>query len=165
MAARMLTKSAHAVLPVALFLCMATAAFAATAVADLRCDYAVNPLGVDSANPRLFWKLESGARGQRQTSYQILAASSEKNLAHDNGDLWDSGKVDSDETIQIPYAGAVLKSSQQVFWKVRAWDKDGKISAWSKPATWTMGVLSIIRLAGEMDRRGGHEHSFAAVAP
>ena len=78
MAARMLTKSAHAVLPVALFLCMATAAFAATAVADLRCDYAVNPLGVDSANPRLFWKLESGARGQRQTSYQILAASSEK---------------------------------------------------------------------------------------
>ena len=142
MAARMLTKSAHAVLPVALFLCMATAAFAATAVADLRCDYAVNPLGVDSANPRLFWKLESGARGQRQTSYQILAASSEKNLAHDNGDLWDSGKVDSDETIQIPYAGAVLKSSQQVFWKVRAWDKDGKISAWSKPATWTMGVVN-----------------------
>jgi len=113
---------------------MATATFATTTVADLRCDYAVNPLGVDSANPRLFWKLASGARGQRQTAYQILAASSEKNLARGTGDLWDSGKVDSAETIQIPYSGAVLKSSQQVFWKVRAWDKDGKISAWSKPA-------------------------------
>ncbi len=110
-------------------------------VADLRCDYAVNPPGVDSANPRLFWRLESTARGQRQTAYQILAASSEKNLARGTGDLWDSGKVDSEETIQIPYAGVVLKSSQQVFWKARAWDKDGKISAWSKPATWTMGVL------------------------
>ena len=55
--------------------------------------------------------------------------------------MWDSGKVVSDETIQIPYAGAALKSSQQVFWKVRVWDKDGKVSAWSKPATWTMGVL------------------------
>jgi hypothetical protein len=120
---------------------MATAVFARTTVADLRCDYAVNPLGVDSANPRLFWELESNTSGQRQTAYQILVASSEKNLAHDDGDLWDSGKVDSDETIQIPYAGAALKSSQQVFWKVRTWNQDGKVSAWSKPATWTMGVL------------------------
>jgi hypothetical protein len=87
--------------------------------------------------------LESNALGQRQIAYQILAASSEKNLAHDNGDLWDSGKISSDETIQIPYAGAALKSSQQVFWKVRVWDKDEKVSAWSKPATWTMGVLSV----------------------
>ena len=111
-------------------------------VVDLRCDYAVNPLGVDSANPRLFWQLESNGRGQRQTAYQILVASSGKNLAHDNGDLWDSGKVSSDETIQIPYAGAALKSSQQIFWKVRVWDKDGKVSVWSKPATWTMGMLN-----------------------
>jgi len=132
----------RAALALVLFFCMTTAAFAATTVADLRCDYAVNPLGVDSANPRLFWKLESGARGQRQTAYQILAASSEKNLARGTGDLWDSGKVNSEETIQIPYTGAALKSSQQVFWKVRAWDKDGKISAWSKPATWTIGVLN-----------------------
>jgi alpha-L-rhamnosidase len=121
---------------------MATPAFAATSAADLRCDYAVNPLGVDSANPRLFWKLESHVRGQRQTAYQILVASSGKNLAHDNGDLWDSGKVSSDETIQISYAGAALKSSQQVFWKVRVWDKDGKVFAWSKLVTWTMGVLN-----------------------
>ena len=109
---------------------------------DLRCDYAVNPLGVDSRNPRLFWKLQGGGRGQAQTAYQILVASSEKNLAHDNGDLWNSGKVASVESIQIPYAGSELKSSQPVFWKVCVWDANGKVSAWSKSATWTMGLLS-----------------------
>ena len=116
-------------------------AHASLALVDLRCDYAVNPLGVDSQNPRLFWKLQGNGRGQKQAAYQILVASSGKNLAHDNGDLWDSGKVDSDETIQISYAGKELKSSQQIFWKVRVWDADGNISDWSKPATWTMAVL------------------------
>ena len=109
---------------------------------DLRCDYAVNPLGVDSANPRLFWELNSDERGQLQSAYQLLVASSRKNLAQDNGDLWDSGKVSSDETIQIDYAGKKLNSFQKAFWKVRAWNAGGKVSAWSKPATWTMGVLA-----------------------
>jgi alpha-L-rhamnosidase len=115
---------------------------AALTPVDLRCDYAVNPTGVDSPSPRLFWELESKERGQSQSAYQILVASSEKNLAEENGDLWDSGKVDSDETIQIQYAGKELKSSQQVFWKIRAWDANGKISAWSKPASWTAGILA-----------------------
>ena len=121
---------------------LAFSANAALMPVNLRCDYAVNPLGVDSESPRLFWELKSSERGQQQTACQILVASSVENLAHDNGDLWDSGKVDSDETIQILYAGATPKSSQQIFWKVRAWDADGKVSAWSKTATWTMGLLS-----------------------
>jgi hypothetical protein len=119
-------------------------AFPAMAVltpVDLRCDYAVNPAGVDSPNPRLFWELESPERGQSQSAYQILAASSGKNLARDDGDLWDSGKVDSDETIQIDYAGKKLNSFQKVFWKVRVWDADGKVSAWTETSAWTMGVL------------------------
>ena len=109
---------------------------------DLCCDYAVNPAGVDSAAPRLFWEFTDGSRQQQQTAYEILAASSAKNLAHNLGDLWRSGKIISDETIQIPYAGKKLESSQSVFWKVRAWDTDGKVSAWSQPATWTMGILN-----------------------
>jgi alpha-L-rhamnosidase len=125
----------------AVCLSRSTAAAADFNAVHLRCDYAVNPLGVDSTSPRLFWELESAMRGQRQTAYQILVASSGKNLANGKGDLWDSGKVVSDETIQIAYGGWELKSSQPVFWKVRAWDANGKISAWSKPATWTMGVL------------------------
>jgi len=109
---------------------------------SLRCDYIVNPLGVDSTSPRLSWRLDSSVRGQRQTAWQVFVASSLDQLAKNRGNLWDSGKVASDGTIQIPYAGITLKSSQQVFWKVRVWDKEGRASRWSEPASWTMGVLT-----------------------
>jgi len=108
---------------------------------SLRCEYAENPLGVDQEKPRLFWKLESRERGQRQTAFQILAASTLELLNQDRGDLWDSGKVVSEETIHVPYGGQPLPSTQKIYWKVRAWDQDGKRSAWSASASWTMGVL------------------------
>ena len=82
---------------------------------DLRCEYVKDPLAVDSSAPRLFWKLQSAARGQRQTAYRVLVASSAKLLAGDKGDLWDTGKVKSKETTHIRYAGKPLRSSQQVF--------------------------------------------------
>lgn len=109
---------------------------------NLRCEYAANSLGVDSPHPRLCWKLDGNGRGQAQSAYEILAATSEKKLAAGTGDLWDTGKVNSDDTIQIHYAGEKLASWQPVFWKVRVWDENGKASAWSRPATWTMGVLN-----------------------
>jgi alpha-L-rhamnosidase len=121
---------------------LAFAANAALFPTKLRCEYAVNPMGVDTVTPRLFWTDESGQRGERQTAYEILVATSAKNLAANRGDLWDSGKVKSGETIQISYGGKELKSWQQVFWKVRVWDVSGKASSWSKPATWTMGLHS-----------------------
>jgi hypothetical protein len=106
-----------------------------------RCDYDVDPLGIDIAQPRLFWQVESPERGQRQTALQILVASSPEILAQDRGDLWDSGRVASDETTQVQYDGKPLASLQRVFWKVRVWDRDERPSAWSAPATWTMGLL------------------------
>jgi len=111
------------------------------AVTNLRCEYDEHPLGVDVPHPRLSWKLASATRGQRQTAYRILVASSPKKLARYQGDLWDSGKVATDETLHIPCQGRPLKSSQQVFWKVRVWDKEGQTSSWSQPASWTMGLL------------------------
>jgi len=119
---------------------LAFTAGAALSPTKLRCEYAVNPMGVDLDSPRLFWIDESSERGQHQTACQILVASTEKNLSADKGDLWDSGKVASDETIQISYAGKKLPSWQRVFWKVRVWDADGKVFGWSKPANWTMGL-------------------------
>ncbi len=110
----------------------------------LRCEYRVNPLGVDSASPRLDWILQPGsptARGLRQTAYHVLVASSPNLLARDRGDLWNSGTVQSDQMNQIAYAGKPLKSSQQVFWKVRVVDQAGASSAWSASAQWTMGIL------------------------
>jgi alpha-L-rhamnosidase len=79
-------------------------------------------------------------RGQRQTAYQILVASSRENLDKDIGDLWDTGKVNSDETLVV-YAGKPLRSEMECWWKVRVWDKDGNPSEWSEPARWTMGLL------------------------
>ncbi|MCS7254221.1 MAG: family 78 glycoside hydrolase catalytic domain [Armatimonadota bacterium] len=117
---------------------------AAIVPSNLRCEYRINPVGIDVGNPRLSWTLESkehGARGKRQSAYRILVASSLENLNKDIGDLWDTGKVESDETTHITYAGKPLKSLMQCWWKVMVWDEQGKPSDWSKPAFWIMGLL------------------------
>jgi alpha-L-rhamnosidase len=108
---------------------------------DLRCEYGFNPLGIDVAAPRLSWKLTGDARNQSQSAYQILVASSAERLGRGEADLWDSGKVASDRTAHVSYAGKVLTSSQPVYWQVKTWDGGGEASAWSAPASWTMGLL------------------------
>jgi alpha-L-rhamnosidase len=108
---------------------------------NLTCESLVNPLGIDVTAPRLSWILQSDQRGQRQTAYQVLVASTAALLNQDQGDLWDSGQVASDQSIQVAYAGAPLTSHQACWWKVRVWDKDGQPTAWSDPASWSMGVL------------------------
>jgi len=109
---------------------------------DLRGDGMVDPLGVDSDPPRLSWQLSGdGRRGLRQRAWQVLVSSSSEALARDRGDVWDSGRVDSDEQLHVPYGGRALRSAEQVFWKARVWDGEGRASDWSAPATWTMGVL------------------------
>ena len=128
-------------------------ALAAVTVGELRCENLENPQGIDATQPRLSWKLHSNARDQMQTAYQILVASSQKDLSANKGDLWDSGKISSDQSIQIPYAGKPLAARAECFWKVRVWDQDGKVSDWSKPAQWTIGLLSPRRLGRrKMDR-------------
>jgi alpha-L-rhamnosidase len=107
----------------------------------LRCEYLLNPLSIDAREPRLSWQLESIGRGVSQTAYQIVVSSTPTNLAANKGDLWDTGRVASNQTIQIEYKGKPLQSRQQCFWKVRIWDQTGKQSSWSKPAQWTMGLL------------------------
>lgn len=113
----------------------------AVTVGSLRCEYLKDPIGIDVVRPGLSWTIESTRRGELQTAYQILVASSEGLLNKNQGDLWDSGKVASDETIQVEYGGKTLRSRAECFWKVRSWDKDGRASAWSSPAFWTMGLL------------------------
>jgi hypothetical protein len=112
---------------------------------NLRSDYYANPLGIDSPQPRLDWILQandSAARGLTQSAYQILVASTPMSLLQDKGDLWDSGKIMSDQMNQIIYAGQPLKSDEAVWWKVRVWNGAGNVSTWSAPAQWTMGVLN-----------------------
>jgi alpha-L-rhamnosidase len=111
----------------------------------LRCEYRIDPLGIDSINPRLDWIVQSvdaTARGLAPSAYRILVASSPDLLALNKGDLWDSGKIASDQMNQIAYAGKSLSSNQAVWWKVCIWDQTGSPSDWSAIARWTMGVLS-----------------------
>jgi beta-glucosidase-like glycosyl hydrolase len=113
------------------------------AVEHLHCEYRENPLGIEPARPRLSWWLRSDVRGQRQAAYQVLVASSPDVLARGEGDLWDSGRVASGQSVLVAYRGKPLAAMRQVWWKVRAWPQkpgNGQPSAWSEPATWTMGL-------------------------
>jgi len=111
-------------------------------VVRLRCEFARDPLGVDAAQPRLSWQLRAAQRDEGQSAYEVLAATAPEVLARDQGDLWASGRVASDETVDIPYLGRPLASAEQVFWKVRVWDRRGRVTAWSPVAQWTMGLLA-----------------------
>jgi alpha-L-rhamnosidase len=111
-------------------------------VVQLRCEYLAEPEGIDVGRPRLGWVVQSDRPGARQTAYQILAADSPDSLAKDQGNLWDTGKVDSDQTIQIEYGGKELQSYQPCCWKVRVWDENGAVSGWSGVGRWSMGILN-----------------------
>lgn len=108
---------------------------------DLKCEYVVNPIGLDRIRPRLSWTLESGGRGRRQTAYRILVSERMELLNRDQGEIWDSGKVISDRQNQIIYKGTMLQARSRYFWKVCVWDQDGNGSEWSKAAYWEMGLL------------------------
>lgn len=141
--------SRHArTLAFALTILLVPSGFAASgatlSVDDLRCEYLVNPLGIDARAPRLSWKLAAirpESRGLSQSAYQILVAPSETALREDKGALWDSGKVASSQSLHVAYGGKPLASHDVCWWKVRVWDQDGNVSAWSAPARWTMGLL------------------------
>jgi cyclophilin family peptidyl-prolyl cis-trans isomerase len=109
--------------------------------AGLLCQNAVDPLGIDAASPSLSWKLAGEGRGLRQTAYRVQAAATRDLLEAGRPDLWDSGRVESDETIGIAYAGRTLLSFDQAYWRVRVWNQDAREAPWSETAAWTMGVL------------------------
>lgn len=110
--------------------------------AQLRCEYRVNPAGIDTAQPRLSWVLSAAdpkARGLHQSAYRVLVASSEAGLAANRGDLWDSGRVASDQSIHVAYAGKPLAPGARAFWKVATWS-GASAPAWSEAASWSMGI-------------------------
>jgi alpha-L-rhamnosidase len=111
-------------------------------VTKLRCEYRVNPAGMDVAQPRLSWILRGDRRGEGQGAYQVLVARTRAALQRNEGDLWDSGRVESDQSMHVVYQGKPLTSALHCFWKVRVWDQHDRPSPWSEPAWWTMGLLS-----------------------
>jgi alpha-L-rhamnosidase len=120
---------------------LACCARASITIDDLQCEYQKDPLGIDTRVPCLSWILESNQRNQSQTAYEVFASSSHEKLAAGQYDEWDSGKVPSSKSINIVYAGKLLVSGQRIWWKVRVWDVDGKVSEFSKSAWFEMALL------------------------
>ena len=131
-------------------LCLAPIAAAAAepsghstmSVTALRTDYATDPIGLENTRPTLSWLLEATGRNQVQRAYQIRAAESRQSLSRGAADRWDTGKVVSSTSAGVGYAGRALRSRDQVWWQVRVWDGKDRVSPWSGPARFEMGLLT-----------------------
>ncbi|NJX14328.1 family 78 glycoside hydrolase catalytic domain [Tamlana crocina] len=113
-------------------------------IEELKCEYRTNPLGIDNTAPRFSWIMVDAekSRGQKQTAYQVLVASSLEQLNADTGDLWDSGKITSNQSVNVKFDGNTLESGKHYFWKVKIWDANGLESNWSEITHFSMGLLN-----------------------
>ncbi len=129
---------------VILSLLLVFSSHAAVIVSGLQCEYLTDPLGIDTITPRFTWKISDTAntRGQEQTGYQVLVASSPALLDEGKGDIWDSGRINSTQSALVPFAGTQLTSGEDCYWKIRIFDKDKNPSAWSDSAHFSMGLLN-----------------------
>jgi alpha-L-rhamnosidase len=129
------------VLPAILASSLLTLAAMASPV-QLRTEHRTNPLGMDAATPYFAWQSDATTPNWMQSAYQILVATSEKNLTTGKADIWDSGRIATSDSINIPYSGPALKSQTRYFWLVRVWDNKGGNST-STPAWFETGLLSL----------------------
>lgn len=127
---------------------------ASLAVTETSCEYEVNPIGIGVPQPRLSWKTASDERGVLQAAYQVRCAESPEALTAGRDLTWDTGRVESDRSVHVPYAGPPLRSRERVYWQVRVWGRSqrtqgsranapdtDRVSPWSAPAFWELGLL------------------------
>lgn len=124
-----------------LVLSAATTVHAQITTQHLRCEMLSNPAGIDVTQPRLSWQITGKPRNIQQVAYQVLVASSPEKLARKEGDIWNSGKVSSNQSIHVVYKGKPLASRTACYWKVKLWTNKGE-TTWSETASWSMGLLS-----------------------
>jgi alpha-L-rhamnosidase len=108
----------------------------------LKCESKIEPIGIDLKNPRLSWMIITEQQNTKQIAYQILVASGKDILGANKSDLWNSGKVKSDHSVEVKYEGKALKSGMKCYWKVRVWDNNGNVSDWSDSSLWEMGLMN-----------------------
>ena len=105
-------------------------------IQNLLTENRVNPVGIDIANPRFTWQLASEKRNVCQTAYEVTVKLN-KNV------VWESGKVQSDQSVHVAYAGVPLKSGEKYTWQVRVWDNSGKVTPMSEAAFFQTAFLNV----------------------
>lgn len=108
--------------------------------ANLKCEYMEEAVVVKES-PRFSWEITSTQRAQEQTAWQLIVSDDPQKLKTSNGNIWDSGKTKGRTTFGIQWADVDLQSFTKYYWKVRAWDRDGQVSDWSEPASFTTGAF------------------------
>ena len=116
---------------------------------ELLCEAKTNPSGIATIMPHFNWKNDSKVNKSHQAAYQILVATSEAQLQDNNADLWNSGKVQSSNSVLIPYAGQTLESRTVAYWKIKVWDQNDASSEWSDPQSFSVGLLNLIDWKGD----------------
>ena len=114
--------------------------WADTRLSNLQVEYQTNPLGIDESHPRFNWRMESDQYGATQNAYRLWVADSPEDLASGKY-VYDSGKIDSDESVGIIYQGKALQPSSRYYWKVSAWDNTGTEITCDEPAWFETGLL------------------------
>ncbi|WP_319589818.1 glycoside hydrolase family 78 protein [uncultured Draconibacterium sp.] len=138
---KQLVSSFRSLFFVFIFSAISLTIMAKTEVDNLVCEYHTNPVGIDVLQPRLSWQLISDAQDVKQTAYEIRVAATASDLSKKAKQIWNSGKVESDQSVNVEYGGPSPESMQRVYWQVRVWDNTGNASKWSEAAYWEMGIL------------------------
>ena len=125
----------------ALLISMQSLALDGISIDNLKCEMLVNPKGIDVTKPRFSWQINGDERGLKQVAYQIIVASSLKKLSGNDGDVWNSGKVYSDQSVLVEYNGKLLTSRQECFWKIKVWTNKGE-NDWTQASSFSMGLLN-----------------------
>ena len=128
---------------IALIICLLpiSKVVAQISVQNPKCEMLSNPMGIDVTQPRLSWEIVSVKRNVEQQAYQIIVSSTPEKLSQNDGDLWNSEKVNSSASVHVKYNGGKLNSRMRCFWKVKTWTTAGE-SEWCSMQSWTMGLLN-----------------------
>lgn len=128
-------------MPKVVLILFAISVTAQAAPVHLRTNSLVDPLGIDTSHPTFSWRSDATAPNWLQSGYEILVATDAAHLLPGHADAWDSGRIQSSASLDIPYAGVTLRAQQHYVWKVIVWDNKGEQTA-SIPASFETGLLT-----------------------
>ena len=111
----------------------------AQTITGLKCEYLINPLGIDAPHPRFTWMMNEQRRGALQTAYQIVVGTDSASVANGNGEAWRSEQTTSAANL-VSYNGQALKPYTKYFWRIAVWDEKGKATS-SPVANFETGLM------------------------